>query len=229
MEQISVVIPVMRWDLVLHLLEDIESNTKLPEKVILINNSRIPPGFPKKFAFNTEIFDVGKNIGVNAAWNYAIRNCWPGSHLSVLNDDIRICRYFFELAENTFRADENIGVVCPNTVDSIEVAKDRCFIDSDLRRMRKREGWAFTIRNTLRPQLPLIPDELFIFFGDDWIWTWTHELGFIWVKDFSNVIYHRVGGTLRQEENRPLRAVLNNERKVYRQLIRTAIEKRRKS
>jgi len=227
MEQLSVVIPVMRWDLVLQLLKDIESNTILPEKVILINNSRMPSNFPKKFAFNTEIFDVGKNIGVNAAWNYAMRNCRPGSHLSVLNDDIR--HYFFELTESAFKQAPIIGVVCPETIGDFEKSRDRCFIGNNLQRMRKREGWAFTIRNTLRPQLPLIPDELFVFFGDDWIWTWTHELGMTWFKDFSNVIYHRIGGTLRQAENRPLRALLNKERKAYHELIKTAIENRRRS
>lgn len=226
MKRLSVVIPVMRWDLVLDLLKDIESNTRIPEKVMLINNSKTPSDFPKAFSFNTEILDFGKNIGVNAAWNYAFKNCGD-SHLSILNDDIRICQYFFEMTQEGLEADAKIGVVCPETVGDLEKSRDRCFAGLDLRPMHKREGWAFTVRADLKRHLPLIPDELFVFCGDDWIWTWAHELGFVWMKDFSNVIYHRIGGSLREKENRPLRALLRKEKQAYSRLIREAINEKR--
>lgn len=233
MDKLTVVIPVMRWDLVIDLLRDICSNTILPSKILVINNAIKPNNIPR-FNVPIEILDFGKNIGVNAAWNYAFTNSEKNSHVSILNDDIRIKQHFFENVISVISFSKNIGVVCPRTVhyqSEFRSSSEKLYSYPDAgvipTVMSKREGWAFTIRNSLLEQLPLIPDELFIFCGDDWIWTWAHELKFIWAKDISNVIYHQIGGSLRRKENKHLRALLKKEKREYSQLIKAAINAKR--
>lgn len=233
MEQnISVVIPVMRWDLVRKLLFDVGKNTLQPRKITLINNSKIPIDLINRNKINgtdVEIIDFGRNIGVNAAWNYAMENLCPGDHLSILNDDIRVNHHFFENIVQAFNSDKKIGVVCPLTVTNIRRFQNRSVQNRKLLPMVKREGWAFTIRNSLVKLLPPIPKDLFIFCGDDWIWTWTHDFEYYWVKDTSNIIYHQIGGTLRKEEYKNLRALLHREKKAFALLIRERFAKNEKS
>ena len=208
------------------LIQDIQNNTRVPDSVILVDNTADPSRNPKITAPNIKTLYFGGNIGVNAVWNYGIRNCM-NSHLSVLNDDIRIPPHFFEATEQVFKKSKNIGIVCPHTVHS----PDDYDIPNwdgknDLKQMRRREGWAFTIRNELRKQLPLIPKELFVFMGDNWLWCWTYELNFVWRKDFSTTIYHRIGGALR--ENRELRALLRDEKRICVQMLNASIADYRK-
>jgi hypothetical protein len=85
--------------------------------------------------------------------------------------------------------------------------------------MAKREGWAWTIRAEVAKQLPVIPDELRTFCGDDWIYTWCVRFGRPWAKMIGVRLYHYVGASMGTKEGQPARETLDGEKKFYSSII----------
>ena len=210
-------IPTMKPGRVNSLLEQISKCSVKPDVVYVMNNSLQAVSLPNRKNFLDIQFQ--KNIGVNPAWNCALKTAKLNrSNLSILNDDISIEEDFFRKALETLEKFPTCGVVCPNTNSGAGWAPPGSR-GARFAGMGKKEGWAFTIRAELIEKLPPIPIELRIFFGDDWIWHFTYINGYSWVKDLSSKITHAVGASLRENPN--IRKRLEYERNAYRALLGT--------
>lgn len=217
MSRLNVVIPVMRWDLASLLLMQMSSNTKPPDKVLIIDNSGDKSYNMPDYRFVLNVIRPGKNLGVNASWNLGLELFRHSGHLCILNDDIQIFPRFFEKVREGFELEPEAGAICPKTVTVWEA-----FIDNpdsiNLYPMKKREGWAFTLRDSVVKEMPPIPDRLEVFCGDDWFWKNTHYRGYKWFGDISNVLYHMVGASLKTHTS--LRAKLKREKRAFSEITK---------
>ena len=219
--KIDVIIPVIRKDLLKLLIDDFKGQSLLPAHVLVIDNS----GTTDSTEYTDMPFPVtrvaqSKNIGVNASWNLGIGICLNCDAVAILNDDIRISVDFFKKIAAVLNLVPDAAVVCPQTLPETD-----CFLQNPHQEtgriipMRKREGWAMSIRRDILDQIPPIPDSLRTFCGDDWFWYWTVvRLKKYWVKDLSNIIYHHVGASM--VENLNIRAALKAEKAEFARIIR---------
>lgn len=216
------IIPTMDMDRCLDLVYSITQCHIKPDRIIIINNSGrtfayLSPHRSKNHQHIT-VHNCAKNIGVNAAWNIGLKLAREqSSHLSILNDDILIKEDFFKRINLllSIRGMFDVPVFCPSTTHD-RVLFDRTktnYYPSRTHFMKRKEGWAFTIRDRFVEKIKPIPKELFVFCGDDWIWNETVRYGKRWVKDERNIIYHTVGGTLKK--NPKLRALLSEEKRIF--------------
>jgi GT2 family glycosyltransferase len=214
-------IPTLKPGLIDSLLLQIDACYVKPDIVLIINNTGKPLKVPDRRRYAELKFN--HNIGVNGAWNHALEIASAyGAHLSILNDDISIGRSFFDEILKVLEHIPKAGVICPNTDSGKGYSSTEPFVRFVPRfvPMKRKEGWAFTIRDKLVKLLPLIPKELFIFFGDDWIWRHTYLNGYNWIKDLDNKITHLVGQSLTGGQyNIKLRKKLEYERNAYRAIL----------
>lgn len=206
----SVIIPTLQPRLCEEMLETLFGNTILPRQIIVINNSKTPIAFKG-------IEEVIAGWGVNKSWSEGFKRVLPDTDLvSVLNDDILLNRRFFENLQEVFLYNLRAGIVVPNTAHTLEEFRYRLTKDEpqNIRKVIKREGWAFTIRKFVLDKIPAIPKRLDVFFGDDWIFNHCHQLGYDWLRDATNWIYHMGGKTTNLDFNR-MKERLQVERGIY--------------
>lgn len=215
----NVICPVVQPDLCDNMLRSLESNSILPKRVIIIDNTDKGDYLPISHLFKIDVYysEMGH---VNESWNLGISKAdIRADYVSILNDDIYLNGFFFQRVLETFKKYKNCGVACPKTLkDRNElgrgVGKQR------ITRMGRREGWAFTIRKELLDHIAPIPSHrITIFHGDDWFWFWTKTRGNFWYKDLGNLIWHEVGASVTSLNMRGLKKKERNEwRKVMQEI-----------
>lgn len=216
-----VVIPTMHIEHLNSLLDDLHLiDLFFVEKIFIFNNSNNNLSVSDSKVY---VFNLGENIGVNPVWNYGLKIAEAlDQDIMLLNDDVYFKKDFFSKTEEALRQNECFSVVCPYTAKSKEDF-DIGFNPEYQNRyhmMMKRNGWCFTINKKYISNIPLIPSDMKIFCGDDWIWHHTKQL---WVKDYENIIYHQVGRTMKR--NRKLRALLREDKKTFAENIKQQREK----
>lgn len=211
--KLAVIIPTMTESLAHSILNSIMENSIKPDTIVMIDNTEC--GLSNVHKYNPIPILIRKKTAlcVNESWNVGIQYA-ASTHefVSILNDDILLGKDFFKKILLGFEKKDKAHVICPQTTtDELnffqlkELKKKSLFV-----LMKKREGWAMNWRSSMLKSLPKIPsDRIATFFGDDWLWKYSHDIGAIWIKDLSNIIYHHVGGSLAQTE---LRGVLEQER-----------------
>lgn len=193
----NVIIPVVNADLCDDVIKSIEDNTVLPVRLIIIDNTDALDYRPVSSKFQIDYY-YSEMGWVNESWNLGISKvdvrC---DYVSILNDDIYLNRFFFQRVLETFEKYKNCGVACPMTVLNKEDLKGKGVGRQDIKHMKKREGWAFTIRKDLLDHIAPIPaHRIKTFHGDDWFWYWTKSRGNFWFKDHGNLIWHKVGASV---------------------------------
>lgn len=200
---ITLVLPVVQIRMAEDLIKQAEENTLIPERIILIDNSK--DGFyPESKIPTTRIRRKEPEMGVNESWNMGI-SLSTTDLVSIFNDDISITPYLFEKVEAVMLTLPKCGVACPKTITPgmLTSVFDDSIIKKERREppitgiMRRREGWAFTIRKSVLDRIPKIPTELKTFFGDDWYWHHTQRLGFCWMRIRNTCVFHHVGVSVR--------------------------------
>jgi hypothetical protein len=215
----NVIIPVIHSDLCDKVIQSMEFNTILPSKVIIIDNTKDQSYRPKSLYF--PIYTFHSQTGyVNESWNIGISKvdiiC---DYVSILNDDIFLNSWFFQRVHETFLSFKDCGVACPKTVENIlDMGKGKR--KKRITIMKKREGWAMTIRKDVLDGIAPIPDyRIQIFHGDDWLWFFTKTRGYYWYKDQGNIIWHKVGAAIKSENMKGRKKEERNEwRKVMKEL-----------
>lgn len=211
----QVIIPVVNIGMLDILIGNILNNTILPETIIIINNSsqQIKTSILPTIKF--VVINPPAPLFVNESWNLGISKLSECDFVSILNDDIEIPTTFFKRIANGFKNFSKAGVICPCTV------ADRAMIALPTRdsyeKMKKKEGWAFTIRKNLLDTIPPIPSELKLFFGDDYFWWHVYRggSGYIWYKDCGTIIYHAIGTSLRKICKKERDLQKRRERKIW--------------
>lgn len=220
--KLGIVIPFIHENYIHNLLDDIFKNDGRPDAILLIDNR--PKAMP---ALSTphaavEIYRPPRPLFVNEAWNYGIdylMNTRKCDAVSVFNDDLILDRWFFWRLRSLMEDPKNqiYGVVVPETMSDPSWQTGPDFWCEFLKR---REGWAFTIRAEVAKQLPPIPvDQLKTFCGDDWIFTWCERIGRPWAKMMGVRCFHFIGSSMKTEAGGPARAMLKNEKSALLDLI----------
>ena len=214
----SVIIPVLNQiDLAKQLFGCISKNSILPLEIILIDNGSEEDfsDFPKKYEnLNIKYIRNDENIGVNPAWNLGI-SFSKGKFVSILNSDIIISTSFFKKTLQAFQMFESFGIIVPNTVKerNSNLENDQAPIIRDI---EKREGWAFTIRKEILDKIKPIPNQLNLFFGDDYLFECSKLLGYRNIKIMNNSIYHYKNATIKtQFPEKGENVVLRKEREEW--------------
>ena len=196
MNKFEVIIPVINIDLMKKLLKSIATNTLLPDKIIIINNSNssigdLLPYVDHKITIYTYYSETTLvNESINLGITKLSKDC---DYVSVLNDDIILSDCFFQRNLELLQFDA-CGIACPYTVKTMDkLKKGRVRI----RTMSKREGWAVSMRKSMLDKIPLFPaDRMATFHWDDWIWYHNRDDGLSWYQDRGNVIYHAIGSSV---------------------------------
>jgi len=204
MKKFEVIIPVINVDLLIELLESIEINTLQPQRIIIINNNAafstdsLFAEMYKKITYNlcSKISVYYSQFGLcNESLNLGIIKLSDEcDYVSFLNDDVVLTDCFFQRNLELFE-NEKCGVACPRTVHSIDkLQKGKVNVEM----MKRREGWAFSIRKDLLDKIPPFPSErIATFYFDDWYWFYSiKEHKMLWYKDTGNVVYHAVGSSV---------------------------------
>ena len=141
-------------------------------------------------------------LGVNASWNYGIANTF-GDYVAILNNDLRLCKFFFEDILAAFQAKErvriNTGIVVPRTIFNPAIVRHAIRYPLSLKKLAVREGWAFTIRRDLLEDIGPIPEGMTTFCGDDWLFEEVWARDFLAIKSLNTPIYHYVSQTVQSE------------------------------
>ena len=215
---ISVIIPVLnQCQLTKDLFKNIRENTVKPDEIILIDNGSIDETSKLKdefFDLNIYYFHFKSNMGVNKSWNFGIDHS-KNKIISILNNDIIINKFFFQNILKTME-NKSTGICVPETVQE----KSKVFESTEnffLKPLKKREGWAFTIKKEIIYKYGYIPEELDRTHGDDYLFYCAKKQKYEIFKMMGNFIYH-YGSTTTVNEiiNKGLPyPQLNNEREKW--------------
>lgn len=110
-----------------------------------------------------EIIKNDSNIDLNRLWNRLYEKS-NADYLCFLNNDVRISKNFVEDTIAIFEKEKRVGAVVHATNHSdYQVTSQLRYVILD---EKITQGWDFTIR---KEAYELIPDELKVFGGDDWL------------------------------------------------------------
>jgi len=211
--RIAVVMPVTQCMLAARLMVDLDTGTVRPSKVIIIDDS--DTGFaPPVVGYEVDYTRIHEWKGVNHYWNLGIAKSKDSDFVCIINDDMTIHKFFFEMVLKAFQKDPKAACVCPRLVMSLKEVKGANTVQTAI--MIRREGGAFTFKTPILNKIPPIPPELTMFFGDDWLYEWSRKLGYHWIKIINSQIYHH--GSLGVQQ-RDLRKLLEPERSKWNRLV----------
>ena len=191
--------PKMTYDI----LSDLESQT-IDHEITLINNgcgenkSVVDP-----INKNITVINNSDNIHLNKLWNEFGKNKNKYKYLTFLNNDVRIPDNFLKDTIDVFEREPNVGIVIhvTNNPRFTKQTKNLCY-----KIFKGKEaiyqGWDFTIRSEIYPEIDT--EKLFIFSGDDYIFSKTVKEGWDIALVLSSPIIHH------KEKTRNLIPHINN-------------------
>lgn len=146
-------------------------------KIIIIDNSQTA-AFKEQYSEcltdKVDVVELNKNIFVNPSWNLGMQKV-ESPHYAIINDDIMAHKEAFNIADQVLAQRDNIGLVTFNTHQSVPLSDYSSMVNNldgnykitDKIPNNGRIGWFMAGRTC---QWIPIPDELLIFFGDDFIY-----------------------------------------------------------
>jgi GT2 family glycosyltransferase len=168
---ISLILPCMRQS-AREVLSDLATQTIRPDLVRIIDNDDVfihdQPHFFPTFPFRIEYVNPGENIGTNAAWNQAWCLADHAQYVGVIGDDYRINKRCIEHMLLFLR--NEVAVTCAIVKGNTVPQRTKPLVGQYVR-AKGRLGFAL-FRGDYLKELPLIPKEFKIFFGDNWIEYW---------------------------------------------------------
>jgi GT2 family glycosyltransferase len=208
----TVVVPVVQDKFLDSLLSDISQNDIKPSEIIVIDNSG---GQAKAVCDRFSNLPIRylpqrSNIGVNAAWNLGVAEA-KTELVSILNDDLVLPWDFFRSIQQTFAVFPRAGFIIPATIGPTLPGGRAPWIigkPEDVNRTRadaplpmpsvvslevRTGGWAMTVRKSLWTP---IPESMFTFCGDDFIFRRIKDQGFWTLMARNNKLFHYVGISL---------------------------------
>jgi glycosyltransferase involved in cell wall biosynthesis len=90
MKPLVLAIPTLnRYDLCRRLIEHVErTSTRKPDSYLIIDNGGAFETEALELGDRIVVYRPGRNLGVSASWNYALRTAHPGKHVAIVNDDV---------------------------------------------------------------------------------------------------------------------------------------------
>lgn len=228
---ISFVIPSMRPIMVRRVLHDLNNQTLLPTRVILVDNST--QYFSNtKYLYDLVVERPSKNLGTNPVWNMALR--LEDTYCGILGDDYRLEPTMVEkmvYGLNIKYDGVEAGAVVP---EIIQQEKRRPIKTKNIRLEHLRglllgtgkgKCSAVLMKREVANAVPLIPDHYNIFFGDNWIgYHIIHKLGLAFVQLYPCFIYH-IPGANNVSASLNYKGVLKHERGFWKKFVREEANK----
>jgi hypothetical protein len=187
-DKTAIIMPVTQTDLAGQVMKDLQNGTVPPDRMIIIDDSDNGFTIPSEVKFDVEYWKTEKWLGVNAYWNWGVSKLNDEDFVMILNDDVILHNRFLEMILIAMARHKKLCVVCPTQVVSPEFVGGSDIIQCEF--MDRREGLAFTFRRYILDRIPPIPEELVMYFGEDWYWHHTAVRAYYWGKVITNRIYH---------------------------------------
>jgi GT2 family glycosyltransferase len=194
--KIAVIILTMMRAWRTEMLEALATGTKVPDRVIIVNNSDqwLSDAY-RSWPFDVDVLSTGKNIWIGPAQNWAISNLRDEEAVCFLSDDVWFRPNFLERVCYGLSRIADAGCICPATVSSR--GQYRAYPLRDYyQNMRRREGWAFTFKRSVLDRIPPVPSELRLFYSDNWFFYHTKRLRYRWYRDLGTVVLHICGASI---------------------------------
>jgi len=175
MKRIELFMPVMRPESALQVIQNLDNQTKLIDKLIVIDNGG---DFKLKhnFSFEVEIKRPKQNIGTNASWNYMFDS--KADLIGMIADDYVLESRLIEILVKSVDLFPEAGAVTATIFKDKEIqAHDHNDITGGKVIGKGHFGVAL-FRRCILECLPKIPKQLFIFYGDNWFGYWLLQLGY---------------------------------------------------
>lgn len=170
---LEIFMPVMRLKSALKVVDDLVKQTKKIDSLVIVDNCcefyKIDDKFFQDAPFKVKVIKPGRNIGTNAVWNMMWKSNYK--HVGIVGDDYEIEKYAIQGLFESLGKD-NIGCT------TATIFKDRPI---KFKKQREIPNWTYgkvrgaghlglsLFEKNVLMQIPMIPDNLFIFFGDNWI------------------------------------------------------------
>lgn len=90
MKPLVLAIPTLnRYDLCARLIEHVErTSTRKPDSYLIVDNGGAFDEEALGLGERIVVYRPGRNIGVSASWNFALRSSHPSKHVAIVNDDV---------------------------------------------------------------------------------------------------------------------------------------------
>lgn len=125
------------------------------------------------------------NVPLNHLWS-DFKNLCHHKYLCFLNNDVVVSKYFVEDNINILNKDRKAGIVI-HVTNNPDFLKSEPVLKYALLEPPFYQGWDFTIRRDLMPE---IPKGLKVFCGDDYIFAKVYATGYKIAMVFSSPIIH---------------------------------------
>lgn len=166
----SVIIPTIQKNLFVlnKLLEEVNSS-RLVDEIILINNHSSK--YYNKFS-KLRVIELGRNIYVNPAWNLGIKEA-KNEYIAILNDDIFMPKEVFNTVHEFICKNNHCGLIGLDSLNKSNIENDNnCLnIYSDINICQtdiRNFCWGCAIFGK-KDNFYTIPDDLNIWYGDDYL------------------------------------------------------------
>ena len=198
MRKITAIIPTLLKDrgvldaLIMSLVSD-----SAVEEIIVINNSSEDYAFDNS---KVRIISEGKNLFVNPSWNLGVREV-KTEYVTLVNDDIKIPDSFCSKVLEKF--DDKYGILGINSEDVVNTRNEKNEVVVDINSVELQASGEISFKPVkYRPpnfgimmffkkeNYSEIPDELKIFFGDDWLLYSAHKKGKVNAVICGDKVYH---------------------------------------
>lgn len=177
MKKLSVIIPTLQRDVeTLNNLVSALVSDEIVDEVLIIDNSLQGYSFDNA---KVRVIVPEENLFVNPSWNLGVREA-KNEYVCLANDDIRIANNFCTKVLENFS--DNFGIVGMNTKDVINTRNEENEVVIDINKVEitnsKEVGFRpvkfrthnFGIMMFFKKENYVeIPEDLKIFYGDDWI------------------------------------------------------------
>lgn len=206
---IELVMPVMRLDSALEVLKSLNKQTMLIDKLTLIDNNGSFE-LNDTFLFPIEIIKPKENIGTNASWNYMFES--KADLVGMIGDDYFLEDHLIEILYKSIGLFPEAGAVTATIFKDKPVVKRNPNNITGNPIIGKGHFGVALIHKCLLDCIPLIPKDLFIFYGDNWLGYWLLQLGYT-VFEVSAGISHYYQIDLKDKLN--YKAVSRREKTIW--------------
>jgi len=144
------------------------------------------------------VIEHANRVPLNHLWNGFYHDN-QNKYLCMLNNDVRVAYNFTKTIRQVFEKEENVKIVCHAT-NNREYCTAHDSLSYKTLNRACRQGWDYTIR---RDAYVLIPDEMKIYFGDDWLYANVYDSGGDAAIILNSPIIHYLGMSIKSLHGNP--------------------------
>jgi len=207
-DTVDIIIPVWnQFDLTEKCLQSIKKNTKVPFRIIIIDNGSIP-SVGKSFMLYKDwiIIRNETNLGFTKAINQGLKASAPDRYKVLLNNDTEVPEGWLSSMLNVIEIHPNVGMVGPmNTAfDEVQYYGTKHKMVAEIQKfntLRMLSFFCVLIKPTVIETIGYLDENMEIFCSDDAYCKKAIDMKFNLLVDFNTTIkhWHRASSKLRKD------------------------------